>query len=250
MGTTLSPATPRPSRFSSPTRYSMNAPLVSKRSIAGIRAVAVVLAFYCVWPGGQASGDMILTLTGQPGSALVAFTLAGTSTATSNFGTPYLGKVFDVNDGSDLFPPEITNANAPFGIYALASGGGTVSNLTAGTSSAVTGVTLQDTQLFGVARFGVDFSPSQSVAVGDSFVWSGAGTFDLSISNLTFSDLSQGSSTGTTQVGGLPGTLIIVPEPATSTSLILSAVGLLVIRRRATLINSFLRLFTPGRAAC
>jgi hypothetical protein len=212
----------------------MHSPLnANTRSIARVRAVVIILAFHCFCPIDRAFGDMTLTLSGQPGSPLVAFSLTGTSTATSSFNGPFTGQMFDVYDGSDLFPPEITNANSPFGIYALASGGGTVLNLTAGTSNAVTGVTLQDNQLFGVARFGVGFSGSQTVAIGDSLTWSGSGTIDLSTSNLTFNDITKGSLTGIAEGSGFRGTLIIVPEPGTSMSLIHFGIGLLAIRRRA-----------------
>ena len=53
--------------------------------MARVRAIVVVLACSCVWPIDQAFGDMTLTLSGQPGSPLVAFSLAGTSTTISGF---------------------------------------------------------------------------------------------------------------------------------------------------------------------
>jgi hypothetical protein len=191
----------------------MNAQLIVIRSSTAARALAAVLGLYFPWLPA-ATAEMTMTLSSQPGSPLVAFSLAGTSTAISSFGSPFTGQVFDVNDGSDLFPPEITNASAPFGIYALASGGGTVSNLTAGLSSPVTSIVLQDAGLFGVARFGAGFSLSQQLMAGDLYAWSGAGTIDLGISGLTFNDLIQGASPGISQVGGLTGRLLIIPEPS------------------------------------
>jgi hypothetical protein len=191
----------------------MNAQLIVKRSSTAARALAAVLGLYFPWLPA-ATAEMTMTLSGQPSSPLVAFSLAGTSTAISSFGSPFTGQVFDVSDGSDLFPPEITNASSPFGIYALASGGGTVSNLTAGLSSPVTGLALQDAGLFGVARFGAGFSVSQQLMAGDVYAWSGAGTIDLGMSGLTFNDLIQGASLGVSEVGGLDGRLVIVPEPS------------------------------------
>lgn len=189
--------------------------------------------------GSQAAAEMNLTLSGRTGSSLVAFSLDGSSTATSPFGS-YTGQVFNIEDGSDPFPSDITNLTVPSGVYALTSGNGTVTNATTGESSDVNGIVLQDSGLFGVARFGVDFDPPLSVATGDLFTWKGSGVIDLSISNLTLDDLTPGFSTGTFfVVGGFEGTLTITTAPEPSTSLIaVSAIGLFTTHRRQQCIAS------------
>ncbi len=197
-------------------------------------AARIVMLLTCQWllPNAFAHGEMNLRLSGQPGSPLVAYSLTGTSTATTSFSSAFIGKVFDVNDGSDPFPPQITNPSVPFGIYPLVTGGGAVVNQTTGESSSVIAVTLQDSGLFGVARFGVDCRPNLHVAAGNVFAWSGSGVIDLTISNLTFSDLTKRLSTGFAFVGGLSGTLTIVPEPATGLSLALGGAAAMAAGRR------------------
>lgn len=171
----------------------------------------------------ESSAQMTMTLSGSPGSSVIGYEISGSSIASSSFG-PFVGMVFDMSLGEEPFPAEVTTPPLyEFGVYPLASGGGTVTNLTSSQTRPVTGVGLQDSALFGVARFGVDFDPGLTIAAGDTLEWTGSGAFDLAPSGVTFDQFVPGVYPGDSfVVGGFKGILIIVPEPATGVTLLLA----------------------------
>ena len=177
---------------------------------------------------GEAHGEMIMTLTGTPGSSIIHWSVSGSDTATASFGYGVCAMFgLDVTDGFDPFPSGMSGGD--YGRNPLASGGGTVSNLTDGVTEPITGITLQDSDLFGVARFGARYEGTFHYGAGDVFSWQGSGTIDLSSRGVTFDDLTQGTGDARTFLDGrdmgIVGRLVVrqVPEP-TSIAFAVSAV--------------------------
>jgi len=202
-----------------------------------MRKVFVVLSIYILSCYSAASADMILTLSGDNDSSTVGWSLSGSDTwsaADLNF----RGLVFDITDGSDPFPAEILNDD-PIGRFNITGGSGNVTNETSGIVANVLRVTLQESSLFGVARFGVGFDEIFfGVTSGDVFSWSGSGTFDLSAVGLSFGDFQSGVYDGFADYGGLNGRLVIessavVAEPGTLAILGIGLFALAFARRRA-----------------
>lgn len=192
------------------------------RKLASVKSIArfsiALGTFVCL--NDLATAEMKLVLSGHEASPIVRFELSGTSVTEPSHSGTYLGHVFHFDDGSHAFPSEITNSKVILGGYPLADGGGTISNLTRNVTSPITAIALQGSRLFPRDGFGVGFNPSLPFNTDDVFGWSGSGHIDLSISNLTFSDLTAGTYSGTTIVGGFMGTLTIVPEPSLTSLLV------------------------------
>jgi hypothetical protein len=172
----------------------------------------------------RANAEMIMILKGDKTSPIVSFELSGTSISEPRLaGGTYQGQTFIMDEDSRAFPPEIINGNTILGGYTIVDGGGTISNLTRNVTSPITAIVLRGRTF--LPGFGVGFSPSLPLNTADVVGWSGSGHIDLSISKLTFGDLTPGTYTGTAITGGFAGTLTIVPEP--TPSLLVIGVGCL-----------------------
>jgi hypothetical protein len=179
-----------------------------------------------------ASAQMVMELSGSPGSPIVSYSLSGSATNVTYDGT-YTGFIFDNTTGPYHFPAAISSTG--YGVFDF-TGTVTLTDETEDRSIGVDALVLQSKYLFGAERFGVDTTDLVDMNAGEIFTWSGSGTIDLSSTGLTFSDLTGGS------VGGLqndmPGFLIVdasaVPEPSTLALAGLGGLGLLLFRRNKT----------------
>jgi hypothetical protein len=192
--------------------------------------LSIVAVAVSVCLNDRANAEMSMILSGDKASPIVSFELSGTSISEPGPSFTYLGHVFRLDDDSEPFPPEITNANVILGGYTIVDGGGTISNLTRNVTSPITAIGLQGRKL--IPGFGVGFKPSLPLNAGDVVGWSGSGHIDLSISNLKFGDLTPGTYAGTAIIGGFSGSLTIVPEPSLSSLLVVCCIaGALRVRR-------------------
>jgi hypothetical protein len=171
----------------------------------------------------QAAAQLIMELSGTPGSSIVEFILSGEDVATDSFES-VLGIGFDIVDDFNPFPPAANGSD--FGRFVIQTGSASLSNITQDRAVAVSNLFLQDSELFGVDRFGVRAGVIP-IFTGDTISWTGSGTIDLSTKGLTFSDLRVGSGVGVVDLAGvavgIDGVLQIVPEPAAA--LLLSPLG-------------------------
>lgn len=176
----------------------------------------------------DADAQLNITLSGTPGSSIITANFSGSATATSSYfgGLSGIGWSFAPTT-VDPFPPPITGAD--FGQFDFISGSASIT--IDGTPQAMTGVFLQDSSnspIAGKERFGTGGFEYTNISPGEPFQWSGTVTFDISGKGLTFGNLNAGTTGAIPMdLGGIAGSLTVVPEPSTFAAIFVCGLALL-----------------------
>lgn len=201
----------------------------------------IFIILFLIYFSSSASAEMIITLSGNNDSSLINFTLSGESQATMDFDSPFTGMAFDITN-ENPFPDGITTDDNPFGAYSLVSGAGYLTDQTKEISVPIIGIFLQDSELFGHARFGVITDDVHNAFAGDIFTWSGSGVFDISSSGLNFSDLALGQFRGISDpVSYFEGSISITSVPVPAAWLFFSSSLTLIFIRKFVPLSSSMK---------
>lgn len=173
----------------------------------------------CLSMSFNAQAGLMMTLEGDANGDFIQYSLSGSDIAKSDVDFAFRGFGIDLEPGAEPFP----SLFAQYIGLRTRDHNAFIHNVTRGEQVNVNGVFLQHSDIFGIARAGMQTSSDFSgITVGDEIEWSGTGIIELSGWGISFSDFIQGTYQGHTGIlGGLNATLIIkesvseVPEPAT-----------------------------------